>query len=807
MIKNNNKRIVSKLALRSIASNKMRNAFILLTIALSVTLLSGITFSNDFHAEETNQQLAVMQHVIYMNVNESQLAQLRCDEHVSDMLTYKQGKSIEEDNYLITPVYYAMDAAQIEYPVITAGSYPQSANEIAVDIAYMERIGKEPVLGTPLSFSWLDGTTETFIISGFTDLGSTQNVYSLLFSAEYAASGNQLKDIPYSAAIRIHDAEQMDKEQFSFVIRDIGTSYGIARPNINENNYFLLSNTQTTTEFFTVTGLGIAILFVSVLVIYSIFYISVTGKVRQFGQLRTLGMTTKQIRQMVRLEGILLCAVGAPIGLLCGGIFAALIFPKGFILNVFISHCIIIFLADLCTVLFSIRKPALIAAQSSPIEASKSSGYTVEESQAISRSKHRLTPFYLARLADKRNRRKSRMTSLSLAVGGILFIAGTTMLASINQEEYSRQDSYRYGEYRITISSNAVGTNEFGQTGIQLHNPISEELIADIKAIPNIKDVISRQLLAIDFEYNDYSANDCMAPFSREDISLLQKYQLSGAPFDYDSMVANREIILTDSSTAKEIYGWTFETGDQILIRWYDGISYRKEYFTVAGHIDKMKMITRDEGYPLISQGGWFIAPEALLYSMLPDGFNLNDSLIISASDYEKNDSAIETSLDELIAPYPELIMYTLADTIAADQSTFDFIHMTVFGFSAFVIGFALINLINTLISNALVRKNEFAMLRSLGMSSHQLAVMIRAEGLLLAVRNILITATLGTAAGYLLILALKQIGATYMHWHFPCLYLIAYCIFILTAPVLISNFVIHFLAKKSLVERLREIE
>lgn len=120
--------------------------------------------------------------------------------------------------------------------------------------------------------------------------------------------------------------------------------------------------------------IGIGILFVSVLVIYSVFYLSVIGRIRQFDQLSTIGMTRKQIRKMIRREGILLSMRGIPIGLLLGAAAAYLAQRDGWDWKNTIVTVIGVTIADLITVLISIRKPAKLASAISPIEAAKYSG-------------------------------------------------------------------------------------------------------------------------------------------------------------------------------------------------------------------------------------------------------------------------------------------------------------------------------------------------------------------------------------------------------------------------------------------------
>lgn len=58
--------------------------------------------------------------------------------------------------------------------------------------------------------------------------------------------------------------------------------------------------------------------FGSVMLIYNSFSISVSERTKQFGILKSIGATKKQIRQSVLFEGFLLCLVGIPLGILSG---------------------------------------------------------------------------------------------------------------------------------------------------------------------------------------------------------------------------------------------------------------------------------------------------------------------------------------------------------------------------------------------------------------------------------------------------------------------------------------------------------
>ena len=55
----------------------------------------------------------------------------------------------------------------------------------------------------------------------------------------------------------------------------------------------------------------------TIVVIYNAFQISVVERTRQFGLLRSIGATRKQIRQIVLREATFLAVIGIPIGIIC----------------------------------------------------------------------------------------------------------------------------------------------------------------------------------------------------------------------------------------------------------------------------------------------------------------------------------------------------------------------------------------------------------------------------------------------------------------------------------------------------------
>ncbi len=802
---NNTSRMVRHITRRNLQAAKMKTLLTLLAIALSVGLLTGLILSELGVRTAEKRSFETRQHVIYHNLTEQQAEALSADDRVADRMIYKQGAyTMEVDDYLLALSYSQLDTKEIETVEIVEGAYPQGLYEVAVDRAYLRKLGLPVELGQEIPITWLDGTQETFTVTGLTETegADTSGVYALYVSLEYARNGSQLKDQAWNVAIRLQNADDMDTETFREEIRTLGADYGVERQYVNELGAFVDNKTLSQQELILFISVGIAILFISVLVIYNIFYISVVSRVQQFGQMRTLGATKKQIRRMVRREGKILCCLGAPVGIILGGLVAFFIQPKGWSWINAAVVAVIVWLADYITVLLSVRTPAKMASAVSPIEALRTVGNNIQIGSQKARRSHRLTPFRLAIMGFGRSKKATIITIMSLGISGILFMVGFTVINSATAESYSRQGAMYFGEAYIDFSSNAWEQNPNGLTGLQMENPMNEALQERLLAIDGVEsiDVISN--IYMTFTYRDINSSESVRLMDREDWDRMMKYA-QGDPVSYDDAVKNRIVITVDDGVAEEIYGWKFEAGDTIEMRWFDGNKDVTETFKIST-LDKA--IDRDESaYDLIAETNFFVIPEDLARSMMPENFDFTSALIVK-TDYEHLGFEPARAVANLVAEYPALYCTTLEESIQRDQSVFDVLYMVVLGLCLFVVGFSLMNLFNTMFTSILARKKEFTMLRSIGMSARQLNASIQYEGLLYSAYNILIAGVVGVPVGWLLVRLLKNTGAFYFQWSFPGWYLLAYAVLTALIPLIISRLAVRSIRGDTLAEQLRDI-
>ena len=268
----------------------------------------------------------------------------------------------------------------------------------------------------------------------------------------------------------------------------------------------------------------------------------------------------------------------------------------------------------------------------------------------------------------------------------------------------------------------------------------------------------------------------------------------------------NKEIFVLKNDTVEEIYGWKFQPGDTIKFEWFDGTEYREDVFSIGGEITSEKAYSDPECFTALGVSGWFLMPDDLVYTMLPEGCNINSEVLLS-TEWDSKEEEITQQLNGIIANSNDLQMRTLRDSINSKAGMYNTLLTSIIGISIFIMMFSLISLINTLVTNIMTRKQELSVLQSIGMTKRQLNNMVQYEAGLIAVWNIIVTLLGGGFLGFMLIRGLNSIGMNYLHWAYPIWFALLYAIVVLAMPAVITRVAIYLLQKKSIVERLRDIE
>ena len=216
----------------------------------------------------------------------------------------------------------------------------------------------------------------------------------------------------------------------------IGVNWGLTASSISSGIDFSL--VAALIAFF------LLIIFTGYLIIYNIFQISVTGDIRFYGLLKTIGTTPRQLRRIITQEALFLCILGIPIGLLLGYGIGAVLTP--IVLETTsiigtkatISSSPLIFIGSalfaIITVFLSCRKPGKMAAKVSPVEAAK---YTEGMTGKKKKRRSRGAKVYQMAFANLgRNKKKTALVIVSLTLSVTLLNVLFSLVNGFDMDKY-----------------------------------------------------------------------------------------------------------------------------------------------------------------------------------------------------------------------------------------------------------------------------------------------------------------------------------------------------------------------------------
>jgi putative ABC transport system permease protein len=127
---------------------------------------------------------------------------------------------------------------------------------------------------------------------------------------------------------------------------------------------------------------------------------------------------------------------------------------------------------------------------------------------------------------------------------------------------------------------------------------------------------------------------------------------------------------------------------------------------------------------------------------------------------------------------------------------------------AAFLFIFALVNLINTLMTNLFAKKQELAILQSVGMSSKQTASMLAFECLWYVVIALIVTIAIGGPAGMMICYIFNQVGIFgTLTYHFPWMALAIFAAVLMIIQFCYSVAAVSYIQKETLTDRIKVIE
>ena len=790
---NDTSAITKKLAKESLKSEKRRNFMIIIAISLAAFLMSmcGTLF---FAFQESQNNMATFQ-ASYDNLTEDKIEKLRHQPEIEMVASlYNLGEIKMPEGYSLYLAYMDDAACYIARNQFTLkdGTMPSKENEIAVDREMVNKYFSNTAIGDKISFQ-INGKSQDFVISGITESSTeSQGNYSCYISKSFVENSSNYNPAKYQSYVCFADADSTSKEilkeRIASIGKEIGADYSLSFLFFRENMGLSFEN------ILTFVSLSVLVLFAGITVIQSIFRISINEKIRNFGQLRTLGTTALQIKKMINYESRYLSWLGIPPGIVLGAIVGTVLgsneFSSGFSpINI---PFVMIGVSIICTLMvkLSVRKPLKIAATTSPIEAVRYIAYRNAPMQSRKHNK-KISPYSLALLNLGRDKKKTASTLLSLIFGGLLLFISASAAVSNTPEQFVREKFFvNGGSFRIYLSEESVGKNE-------INNPLNESLREELlntkgiqKIIP-LRDSVGMCHYSINGNATEGMCDIISVQSTEGNFSFVEQHLIDG------QMPKNQfEVLLTDGYMELGVTKGTpikiTNSGEEIEC-------------IVSGFFDK-SFVGTENGTDAIDPANLIITQE-LAQKLFTNTENFAYSWEI-ITDKTYNDE-IESAIQQKITSKEKgLSICSYNDVVEYMESSMNLLFGSLQMLSLLILLFGIINLINMTLSNHQARKQEISTLRSVGLSLKQLYRSLITEGLLYVLVSFGIVLLVGIPIA---IPVSKAVGILFgmpnLSYQFPTMQIGGYLLILILLQLILSVWEIRDLKKRSLTEQMRAME
>ena len=585
---------------------------------------------------------------------------------------------------------------------------------------------------------------------------------------------------------------------------------------------------------------GLLIFFMSVTVISNVFETSANKQMKQFGIMKCVGTTTKQIKETVIWESLWLSMIGIPIGLILGiglGFLGILVTGKfvedintlgqsiimrpislslSFVITPLTLVCSALF--SFMTVLYSGYKPAKKAGKITALSCIRGLGeIKVKETLVRDRKWIKKLFGFEGILADRnlsRNKQSYKATIRSLALGMMLILSTGSL-----REQMSKMQEYMTPKTQEIMvdycSSRERRTNETtGKIEEKARKPISSQ---EAEKVTTKLKAYGEEILGIGCDNATY-------------IALLEGKYLTDDMREKTQCVEGKEceldveIIVFDEKNYEKLCELAgVPVGGTILLNHYsyNDNGYLKEIIPFSETLSEIKLqkasgessqLTIDgflqkESIPLQAFGVnvnplRIVVPEAdvRFYDWYSKPSNEQDYITYAR---KVTDEFFPTYTDDSYVKEGFTVRISRTDTMVKVLNIAIVIaEVVLYGFVALLLLIGLVSVMSTLSTNILVRAREFAVLKSVGMTTKGIQKMLLSESIICTMKAMVWGIPIGILIPYTINLAIRKLFA--VRYEVPWVLILVSVISIFLLILFIAFYTIHKLKKQNIIESIR---
>lgn len=786
----NEKKIMKEMVQGNLKVHRKRNLLLVLAITLTTILFTSVLeigFGGMQSIQETQLKLSGMKadaELRFLDKEQFQKVQN------SDLFESVGGRVpialMEGETKRPIEIDY-LDKAGMEayYLSLEEGKMPEDEKEVLLSEQALEELGIKKEVGShvPVSFT-LRGQEYNFDmrLSGWYKGGPKVNflIVSETFLEHNPEVSENTYDIDkeilgtYYASVCVKNTGNIEQN-----LKEYAESLGAQTENADGNNYVNVAVNPMLYSEDGNTGVGLSIVFFGALfilcgylLIYNIFDIGVMQDIQEFGIMKTIGMTGKQIKRLMRRQMLLLSLIGIPIGLVVGYGLGALLLPVilknweyseeelTIVQSVHPAIFILTVFFVLITVFLSMRRPSKRAAKYSAIETAK---YTEVKKKTAEKDIHSIKN--IARSNLQRNRKRTVLVFTSLILS-VVFVNSLWIISnSFDEEKYVNVQMRR--DYLVASTDTLNPSIGYVKPSASLN----EEAIQELEKNAMIKNGTKLYKNAIDASVYNF---DISFDWGVEVIDVkIPSIEIDGvitnsATTNYGTLTLGKDKkpICNVCGISENYLGKIeilegekniisikekLKSGDYILvgIRANDNGKPSTDGIEISPKVGDVVTIYKD-GKPLkevevLSQilvidseqisggsstgggtilGPWFYLSEGLFKELYGEGNLVNYSF-----DADENDApAVNRMLQDISEKFTNVGFETTEQRHSEIENYKMLVRIlcVLIGGILGVIG--IVNLVNIIFTNLIVRNREFATFRSIGATKKQLRELIIRE-------------------------------------------------------------------------------
>ena len=513
---------ISRIAYSNDKRNRTRSILIMMAICLTTMLLVIIsTVGNGVIRLQKSQAASSYgsNYGLFIAADGTQLKEVERRAEISDigiMCTEGILKGNENGGFVSADETVRKMLPYNQEYLLKEGTYPEKSQEIAAGRAFFDAEGYHDVrVGDTVTLEYRSGMQSEYAPVEFTVSGILYDRDEYTIEASYVVFGSQdfynervaEGDRQYNIYFTLSDSANVSMNNVAPVIKEIADSCGIDQKNVIINDLYLQWVLQPSYEMIVLCGtLILGIVLFSVVVIYNIFQVGIAQKVQEYGKIKALGATGKQMKQLIFREGIFLAVPSIPLGLLFGFLIAKVSFnwlvEQGNLVSSGIKNhqvplfsltiMLICIFVSFLTVVLALRKPMKIVSRISPIEATRYLDGSKTQKQGRRKGRKDVTVFSMAMANVTGNPKRTIATILTMGLSCVLFVIISNYVGNIDTEHEARI-AINHGQFELQLDYSAEYDERYPENNLDTiltDDPLNDSLIEEIKSISLISDLV-----------------------------------------------------------------------------------------------------------------------------------------------------------------------------------------------------------------------------------------------------------------------------------------------------------------------------